>query len=171
MNHLGLDSESYLKSVVTSWMQQYMMHQRCLSGFRGLWSTIRNANTDATAQHLFSQWVWGFQLICMQQFHYNDECPTLSTGLYIHGNPEYPQLWNRDEYKPSDWFLMVNLNKSQSVEKSFNFVLRDLYVTTGNNKVDEPNWLSIFIRLRACLSCCINGPPLSYSWCLLKDSL
>lgn len=49
MNHLGLDSESYLKSVISSEMQQYMMHQRCLSGFRQIVINYKEPRCHYTA--------------------------------------------------------------------------------------------------------------------------
>lgn len=90
-------------------MQQYMMHQRC--GFRSV-----DKKPGVTEQHLFSQWVWGFQPVYMQQFHHNDKFRTLSTGPFTF-MATLNILNYEDEFKPSDWFLMVIVDKSLRVEQ------------------------------------------------------
>lgn len=62
----------------------------------------------------------------------------------------------------------INVNL-QTIEKAdFNVYLRQFYATVKNAK-GEPYGLSSYVGLRASLNRYINNPPLSKSWCLLKD--
>ena len=63
----------------------------------------------------------------------------------------------------------VDINFATISKECLNCILRDFYATVGNGK-GQAYGLSSFIGLRAGINRYINNPPLSLSWCLIKNT-
>ncbi|XP_059912177.1 uncharacterized protein LOC132461148 [Gadus macrocephalus] len=63
----------------------------------------------------------------------------------------------------------VDINFATISKERLNCILRDFYATVRNGK-GQTYGLSSFIGLRAGINRYINDPPLSLSWCLIKNT-